>query len=83
MYKILNLSPIVFLFFLSFNMLSQSTTCENLQLALDINSSSYKNCLIEKPGEKFSIDELEKCKKYSLLEMERLSYIFKNICEKM
>ena len=59
-----------------------SNTCKNLEISLEVNSGVYKKCLLENPGKKFSRDELEKCKINSLQELERVSYIFKNICKK-
>ena len=59
-----------------------NNTCKNLETSLEVNSGVYKKCLLEDPGKKFSRDELEKCKKNSLQELERVSYIFKNICKK-
>ena len=54
--------------------------CETLLNVIDINSNAYKNCLLQKSGEKFSREELNNCKKYYLTEIERLSYVYKNIC---
>ena len=55
-------------------------TCNNIIKGLEVNTGAYKSCLYKKPGEKYSQDELTKCKNYYLQEVERLSYIFKNIC---
>ena len=55
--------------------------CETLLNVIDINSNAYKNCLLQKSGEKFSREELNNCKKYYLTEIERLSYVYKNICK--
>ena len=52
----------------------------NFAPVIDINSNAYKNCLLQKSGEKFSREELNNCKKYYLTEIERLSYVYKNIC---
>ena len=54
--------------------------CETLLNVIDINSNAYKNCLLQKSGETFSREELNNCKKYYLTEIERLSYVYKNIC---
>ena len=56
-------------------------TCNNLITVLDTNTGAYKKCLYQKAGEKFTREELMKCKKYYLQEIERLSYVFKNICK--
>ena len=54
--------------------------CATLLNVIDINSNAYKNCLLQKSGEKFSREELNNCKKYYLTEIERLSYVYKNVC---
>ena len=73
-------SPI---FFLSFVVASEiNLTCKNLEISLEVNSGAYKNCLLQKVGEEYTRKELEDCKKYYMQEMERLSYIYKNICFK-
>ena len=73
-------SPI---FFLSFVVASEiNLTCKNLEISLEVNSGAYKNCLLQKAGEEYTRKELEDCKKYYMQEMERLSYIYKNICFK-
>ena len=56
-------------------------TCSNLIISLEVNTGAYKNCLYQKAGEKFTREELNKCKKYYLQETERLSYVYKNICK--
>ena len=58
-----------------------SKTCSNLTQALNINTSAYKACLYQKAGEKYSQEELSKCKSYYLQEIERLSYVYKNLCK--
>ncbi len=55
--------------------------CNTLLNVISINTNAYKNCLLQKSGEKFSREELNTCKKYYLTEIERLSYVFKNICK--
>ena len=55
--------------------------CSTLVNVISINTNAYKNCLLQKSGEKFSREELNTCKKYYLTEIERLSYVFKNICK--
>ena len=54
--------------------------CKTLLNVININTNAYKNCLLQKSGEKFSREELNNCKKYYLTEIERLSYVYKNIC---
>tara|TARA_A100001011_G_scaffold338276_1_gene369002 strand:+ start:70 stop:345 length:276 start_codon:yes stop_codon:yes gene_type:complete len=71
------------IFFLSFVVASEiNLTCKNLEISLEVNSGAYKNCLLQKVGEEYTRKELEDCKKYYMQEMERLSYIYKNICFK-
>ena len=55
--------------------------CITLLNVIDINTNAYKNCLLQKSGEKFSREELNTCKKYYLTQIERLSYVYKNICK--
>ena len=55
--------------------------CNILLDVTNINTNAYKNCLLQKSGEKFSREELNTCKKYYLTEIERLSYVYKNICK--
>ena len=70
------------MFFITTNIYAteKGAVCETLLNVIDINSNAYKNCLLQKPGEKFSREELNNCKKYYLTEIERLSYVYKNIC---
>ena len=71
-------------FFLTSNLCfsnEKNKVCDTLLSVLNLNTSSYKNCLLKKAGEKFSREELNSCKKYYLTEIERLSYVFKNICK--
>ena len=58
----------------------KGAVCDTLLNVIDFNSNAYKNCLFQKSGEKFSREELNNCKKYYLTEIERLSYVYKNIC---
>ena len=55
--------------------------CNTLITVLNINTSAYKNCLLQKSGDKFSREEINNCKKYYFTEIERLSYVYKNICK--
>jgi|TARA_B100000035_G_scaffold70180_1_gene57537 hypothetical protein len=70
------------MFFVAANIYAneKGAVCETLLNVIDINSNAYKNCLLQKSGEKFSREELNNCKKYYLTEIERLSYVYKNIC---
>ena len=70
------------MFFIATNVYATEkvAVCERLLNVIDINSNAYKNCLLQKSGEKFSREELNNCKKYYLTEIERLSYVYKNIC---
>ena len=72
----------ILMFFISTNIYATEirAVCETLLNVIDINSNAYKNCLLQKSGEKFSREELNNCKKYYLTEIERLSYVYKNIC---
>ncbi|MDC3024530.1 hypothetical protein OA264_03565 [Alphaproteobacteria bacterium] len=56
-------------------------SCKNLIKALDLNTEAYNRCLFSKAGEKFTADELKACQSHYLTEIERLSYVFKNICK--
>ena len=60
---------------------NNKNTCEVLLDVLSINTTAYKNCLMKKPNNEFSREDLDKCKKYYLSEIERLSYVFKNVCK--
>lgn len=66
---------------LAFSSTNLDKTCNNIIKGLEINTEAYKSCLYKKPGEKYSQQQLTKCKNYYLQEVERLSYIFKNICK--
>ena len=55
--------------------------CDILLNVINVNTNAYKNCLLKKPGENFTREELNTCKKYYLTEIERLSYVYKNICK--
>ena len=56
-------------------------SCKNLVKALDLNTGAYNKCLFSKPGEKYSAKEFKACQSHYLIEIERLSYIYKNICK--
>ena len=55
--------------------------CSILLNVVSINTNAYKNCLLQKSGANFSREQLNTCKKYYLTEIERLSYVYKNICK--
>ena len=57
------------------------SSCQNLIKALELNTGSYNECLFSKAGEKYTAEELKACQSYYLNEVERLSYVFKNICK--
>ena len=82
MYLFLSKTLFIFMFFVASNIYAneKGAVCETLLNVIDINSNAYKNCLLQKSGEKFSREELNNCKKYYLTEIERLSYVYKNIC---
>ena len=82
MYLFLSKTLFILMFFFTSNIYAneKGTVCETLLNVIDINSNAYKNCLLQKSGEKFSREELNNCKKYYLTEIERLSYVYKNIC---
>ena len=61
--------------------LENDKSCENISAALEVNTGAYNKCLYLKSGEKFSQDEISKCKSYYLSQIERLSYVYKNICK--
>ncbi len=60
---------------------NKNTFCNILDDSLKINLKAYKNCLIKKPTTQFSRNDLNECKRYYLSEVERLSYVFKNVCK--
>ena len=75
---------IFFLFIISSSSLSakdNNVVCSTLLEVLEVNTNAYKNCLLKKAGESFTIEELSICKKYYLIEIERLSYVYKNTCK--
>ena len=83
MKKLFLITTVAFLYLIttkSFS-LENKEVCNTLLNVIDINTNAYKNCLLQKSGEKFSRDELNTCKKYYLTEIERLSYVYKNICK--
>ena len=49
--------------------------------ALELNTGAYNKCLFSKVGEKYSAEDLKACQSHYLNEVERLSYVFKNICK--
>ena len=61
--------------------LDKKEVCNTLVNVISINTNAYKNCLLQKSGENFTREELNTCKKYYLTEIERLSYVYKNICK--
>ena len=56
-------------------------SCQNLIKALELNTGAYNKCLFSKVGEKYTAEELKACQSHYLNEVERLSYVFKNICK--
>ena len=82
MYLFLYNTLFILIFFVATNInaTQKEAVCETLLNVIDINSNAYKNCLLQKSGEKFSREELNNCKKYYLTEIERLSYVYKNVC---
>ena len=57
------------------------SSCQNLIKALELNTGAYNKCLFSKVGEKYTAEELKACQSHYLNEVERLSYVFKNICK--
>ena len=83
MKKLFSITTVAFLYLIttkSFS-LENKEVCNTLLNVIDINTNAYKNCLLQKSGEKFSREELNTCKKYYLTQIERLSYVYKNICK--
>ena len=82
MYLFLYKTLFILMFFVVSNVYAteKEAVCETLLNVININTNAYKNCLLQKSGEKFSREELNNCKKYYLTEIERLSYVYKNIC---
>ena len=77
------ISTITFLYLITIKSFSieNKEVCNTFLNVIDINTNAYKNCLLQKSGEKFSREELNTCKKYYLTQIERLSYVYKNICK--
>ena len=77
----------VFLFILSIlltNLLlakESNMVCKTLLEVLEFNTNSYKNCLLKDQKQGFDLDQLNTCKRYFLIEIERLSYVYKNTCK--
>ena len=61
--------------------LSTNKSCQNLVKALDLNTGAYNRCLFSKAGEKYTAEDLKACQAHYLNEIERLSYVYKNICK--
>ena len=82
MYLFLYKTLFILIFFIATNIYAteKGAVYGTLLNVININSNAYKNCLIQKFEEKFSSEELNNCKKYYLTEIERLSYVYKNIC---
>jgi hypothetical protein len=82
MYLYLSKTLLILMFFVASNIYAneKGVVCQRLLNVIDFNSNAYKDCLLEKSGEKFSREEYNNCKKYYLTEIERLSYVYKNIC---
>ena len=61
--------------------LSTNKSCQNLVKALDLNTGAYNRCLFSKAGEKYTAEDLKACQTHYLNEIERISYVYKNICK--
>ncbi len=75
---------ILLLIFISLNLFANidiKSSCQNLIKALELNTGAYNKCLFSKVGEKYTAEELKACQSHYLNEVERLSYVFKNICK--
>ncbi len=76
---------LLFVFLLSNSKLMANKTsfksCANLVKALDLNTGAYNKCLFAKPNEKYTSEDLKACQRHYLNEIERLSYVYKNICK--
>ena len=83
MKTLFTISTIAFLYLITIKSFSAENkeVCNTLLNVININTNAYKNCLLQKSGEKFSREELDTCKKYYLTQIERLSYVYKNICK--
>ena len=59
MYLFLSKILFIFMFFVASNNYAneKGAVCETLLNVIDINSNAYKNCLLQKSGEKFSREE--------------------------
>ena len=71
-------------FLFNFKIIANKTSfksCENLRKALDLNTGAYNKCLFSKPGEKYTAEDLKACQSHYLKEIEKLAYVFKNICK--
>ena len=87
--QLISMKIVFFKFIIIFSFLITSSTfskqkmdvCNTLLSVITVNTNAYKNCLLQKSGDKFSREELNTCKKYYLTEIERLSYVYKNICK--
>ena len=77
----------VFFFLLSILQLNllvakeSNEVCNTLLEVLEFNTNSYKNCLLKDQKQGFDLDQLNTCKRYFLIEIERLSYVYKNTCK--
>ena len=75
---------VIFIFLTSSYLIAEDlneNSCKNLIKALDLNTGAYNKCLFEQVNEKFSVKELKGCQNHYLKEIERLSYVYKNICK--
>ena len=80
-------NTLILIFTILFNISTLSTnefnnkSCQNLIKALDLNTGAYNKCLFSKVGEKYTAEDLKACQVHYLNEIERLSYVYKNICK--
>ena len=71
MKNLFSITTVAFLYLIttkSFS-LENKEVCNTLLNVIDINTNAYKNCLLQKSGEKFSREELNTCKKYYLTQI--------------
>ena len=74
--------PLIFSLILSKSFtVDNNLLCTTLIETLNINALAYKNCLMKSPNNEYTRDDINMCKKYYLTEIERLSYVYKNICK--
>ena len=57
-------------------------SCNNIVKALELSTGVYNKCLFTNPGENYNANDLKECRNEYLATIERLSYVYKNICNK-